>query len=284
MRSMTGFGRGQAAALGLLVEVELRTLNGRFLEVRVKGLSEYPGLLFRAEEKLRSAFHRGSVEATVRLTPLPGTSEKSVDLELARKYLADLRALQEELGLEEKPGLSHLLALGVFQEKRRDEEVLWAALESALSQAIEEAQASRAREGQALRDALLSECGEMKELLEKAEELAQEDQKIAEERLRKRLSDIAFLDPARVNTEISAFLARCDVREELDRLRAHTKRFWELLSEEGPVGKELEFLAQEMAREAGTLAAKAYGPELAELALRLRLGAERLREQVRNVE
>jgi len=277
---MTGFGRGQAAALGLLVEVELRTLNGRFLEVRVKGLSEYPGLLFRAEEKLRSAFHRGSVEATVRLTPLPGTSEKSVDLELARKYLADLRALQEELGLEEKPGLSHLLALGVFQEKRRDEEVLWAALESALSQAIEEAQASRAREGQALRDALLSECGEMKELLEKA----QEDQKIAEERLRKRLSDLAFLDPARVNTEISAFLARCDVREELDRLRAHTKRFWELLSREGPVGKELEFLTQEMAREAGTLAAKAYGPELAELALRLRLGAERLREQVRTVE
>jgi len=281
---MTGFGRGQATALGLLVEVELRTLNGRFLEVRVKGLSEYPGLLFRAEEKLRSAFHRGSVEATVRLPPLPGTSEKSVDLELARKYLADLRALQEELGLEEKPGLSHLLALGVFQEKRRDEEVLWAALESALSQAIEEAQASRAREGQALRDALLSECGEMKELLEKAEELAQEDQKIAEERLRKPLSDLAFLDPVRVNTEISAFLARCDVREELDRLRAHTKRFWELLSEEGPVGKELEFLAQEMAREAGTLAAKAYGPELAELALRRRLGAERLREQVRNVE
>ena len=284
MRSMTGFGRGQASASGLQVEVELRTLNGRFLEVRVKGLSDYPALLFRAEEKLRSAFHRGTVEATIRLTPLPGAAEKSVDLELARKYLADLRALQAELGLEEKPGLSHLLALGVFQEKRLAEEHLWPALESALSQAIEEAQAGRAREGQALREALLSECGEVKKLLEKAEELAQEDQKIAEERLRKRLSELASLDPARINAEISAFLARCDVREELDRLRAHATRFLELLALDGPVGKELEFLAQEMAREAGTLTAKAYGPKLAELALRLRLGAERLREQARNVE
>ena len=266
------------------MEVELRTLNGRFLEVRVKGLSDYPALLFRAEEKLRSAFHRGTVEATIRLTPLPGAAEKSADLELARKYLADLRVLQAELGLEEKPGLSHLLALGVFQEKRLAEEHLWPALESALSQAIEEAQAGRAREGQALREALLSECGEVKRLLEKAEELAQEDQKIAEERLRKRLSELASLDPARVNPEISAFLARCDVREELDRLHAHTTRFLELLALDGPGGKELEFLAQEMAREAGTLAAKAYGPKLAELALRLRLGAERLREQARNVE
>jgi len=281
---MTGFGRGQASASGLQVEVELRTLNGRFLEVRVKGLSDYPALLFRAEEKLRSAFHRGTVEATIRLTPLPGAAEKSADLELARKYLAELRALQAELGLEEKPGLSHLLALGVFQEKRLAEEHLWPALESALFQAIEEAQAGRAREGQALREALLSECGEVKKLLEKAEELAQEDQKIAEERLRTRLSELASLDPARVNAEISAFLARCDVREELDRLRAHATRFLELLALDGPVGKELEFLAQEMAREAGTLAAKAYGPKLAELALRLRLGAERLREQARNVE
>jgi uncharacterized protein (TIGR00255 family) len=281
---MTGFGRGQAQAHGFQVEVDLRTLNGRFLEIRVRGLSDCPLILHLVEEKLRTSFYRGTVEATFRLTPLPEIGEKKVDLDLAKKYLADLRALRCALNVEEKPGLSHLLALGVFREIRPEEEFLWPAVEEALAGAIAQVQAERAREGEALREALARELQALHELLTKAEILAEKDQKIAAERLRAKAKELETLDPGRLSAEIALLLGRIDVREELDRLQAHAQRWGELLSQDGSVGKELEFLAQEIAREAGTLAAKAYGPELASVALEMRLVAERLREQARNVE
>jgi uncharacterized protein (TIGR00255 family) len=281
---MTGFGRGQAQAHGFQVEVDLRTLNGRFLEIRVRGLSDCPLILHLVEEKLRTSFYRGTVEATFRLTPLPEIGEKKVDLDLAKKYLADLRALRCALNVEEKPGLSHLLALGVFREIRPEEEFLWPAVEEALAGAIAQVQAERAREGEALREVLARELQALHELLTKAEILAEKDQKIAAERLRAKAKELETLDPGRLSAEIALLLGRIDVREELDRLQAHAQRWGELLSQDGSVGKELEFLAQEIAREAGTLAAKAYGPELASVALEMRLVAERLREQARNVE
>jgi Uncharacterized stress-induced protein len=281
---MTGFGRGQAQAHGFQVEVDLRTLNGRFLEIRVRGLSDCPLILHLVEEKLRTSFYRGTVEATFRLTPIPEIGEKKVDLDLAKKYLADLRALRCALNVEEKPGLSHLLALGVFREIRPEEEFLWPAVEEALAGAIAQVQAERAREGEALREALARELQALHELLTKAEILAEKDQKIAAERLRAKAKELETLDPGRLSAEIALLLGRIDVREELDRLQAHAQRWGELLSQDGSVGKELEFLAQEIAREAGTLAAKAYGPELASVALEMRLVAERLREQARNVE
>ncbi|MCS7239695.1 MAG: DUF1732 domain-containing protein, partial [Candidatus Bipolaricaulota bacterium] len=187
-------------------------------------------------------------------------------------------------GVEEKPGLAHLLALGVFQESWPDEEALWPGVKAALEQAINAAQAERAREGEALRQALEREKQRLLDLLSQAETLATEDQKLAVERLKERIVEPASLDPARVNAEISLLLARSDMREELDRLHAHARRLAALLAQDGSIGKELEFLAQEIGREAGTLSAKAYGARLAQVALDMRLVAERIREQARNVE
>lgn len=284
MRSMTGFGRGQAQAPGFQVEVDLRTLNARFLEVRVRGLSDFPFLAHRTEEKLRQNFFRGTLEATIRLVPSAQASGKSLNLNLAHKYMEELRGLCRALKIRERPGLSHLLALGIFQETRPDEELLWPAVEEALAQAISMAQKERAKEGEALRQALLREKEALVELLGRAENLAQKEQEVAMERLKSRAKELENVDPARVQTEIALLLSRSDVREELDRLWAHIRKLDELIFREGPVGKELEFLAQEIGREAGTLAAKAYGPELSHVALALRLGADRLREQARNVE
>ncbi len=281
---MTGFGQGRALAPGYQVEVALRTFNGRFLEIRVRGLGDFPLLAYRAEEKLRTAFARGSLEASVRLTPLPEAGRKKLDGELAKAYWADLQALRAALGVEEKPGLTHLLALGIFQESRPAEEALWPAMEEALNQAVAEALAERAGEGEVLRQVLLREKEGLAELLARAERAAQEDRERAEERLRTRAQELAGMDPARLGAELALLLARNDVQEELDRLQAHLNRLGELFTQEGTVGKELEFLAQEMGREAGTLAAKAYGAELGQIALELRLAAERLREQARNVE
>lgn len=146
------------------------------------------------------------------------------------------------------------------------------------------AQDGRAREGAALQAAIAQEAQRIQELLRKAERLAAADQKAAEKRWRERLKDLAEFDPGRLTAELSALLARGDVREELDRLGAHASRLSQVLSQDGPIGKELGFLAQEIGREAGTLSAKAFGPKLSLVALELQLCAERLREQARNVE
>lgn len=281
---MTGFGLGQAQGPGFRVEVHLRSLNGRFLETRVRGLSDFPKLAHLVEEKLRQSFSRGTLEATVRFTPDPRFSPKVLDGERAKALYAELCRLAEELGLEEKPGLQHLLALDVFQERVLAEEEIWPALEEALLQAISAVQASRREEGEKLKEALAQEAQNLQGLLVRAESLAQEELASLRERLEERVRGLAGVDEARLAAEVALLAERSDVKEELDRLKAHVERIFQLLESPEPVGKELEFLAQEIGREATTLGAKARGPALAEVALGLKLGAERVREQARNVE
>ncbi|MCX7850248.1 DUF1732 domain-containing protein [Thermus sp.] len=281
---MTGFGRGQAQGPGFRVEVDLRSLNGRFLEVRVRGLADFPGLAHRAEERLRQAFARGTLEATVRLVPLPGFAPKVLDAALAQALYAELSRLSAALGLEERPALAHLLALNVFRDRVLEEEEVWPVLAEALDQAIAAVRAAREAEGARLREALLREAQNLQGLVARAEVLAQEELASLRARLEERVRGLAGVDEARLAAEVALLAERSDVREELDRLRAHVARLFPLLESGDPVGKELEFLAQEIGREAGTLGAKARGPALAEVALALKLGAERVREQARNVE
>lgn len=282
MRSMTGFGRGRAARNGYTVQADLRSLNNRFLEVRVRGLGDYPLLLQRCEERLREAFARGTLELHVHLE---GERPRRLALDAARQYLRDLLELRDALALDAPPTLDHLLALGVFEEQAPDEEALWPVVEEALVGAVGEVIAARRREGEALREALARELAALEGALAEAERLAPEALADARARIEARLAELgAEADPGRIAAELVLWAERGDVREELDRLRAHALRFRELLDGDEAVGRELEFLAQEMGREAGTLAAKARSAALAQVALALRLGVERIREQARNVE
>ncbi len=282
MRSMTGFGRGRAARNGYAVQADLRSLNNRFLEVRVRGLGDYPLLLQRCEDRLRGAFARGTLELHVRLE---GERPRRLALDAARQYLRDLLELRDALALDDPPTLDHLLALGVFEEQAPDEEALWPVVEEALAGAVGEVSAARRREGEALREALARELAALEGALAEAERLAPEALADARARIEARLAELgAEADPGRMAAELVLWAERGDLREELDRLRTHALRFRDLLDSEEPVGRELEFLAQEMGREAGTLAAKARSAALARVALALRLGVERIREQARNVE
>lgn len=266
------------------MEVDVRSLNGRFLDVRVRGLADFPGLAHRAEEKLRTAFRRGTVEATVRVSFAPGAAPVLFDRELAKAVYAELSGLAAELGLTEKPGLTHLLNLGIAQERRLPEEEFWPLLEKALEEAIARVSEARAGEGARLKEALLREAQALREGVARAEALAAEEMASFRERLTERVPGLSGVDEARLAAEIALLAERSDVREELDRLHAHVARLLELLEDPEPVGKELEFLAQEMGREAGTLGAKARGPGLSAAALALKLGAERVREQAHNIE
>jgi len=281
---MTGFGRAQAAHGGHSVQVDLRSLNHRFLEVRVRGLADLPLIAQRCEERLREAFARGSLDLHVRWEGVGGRP-KRLGLDAARRYLDDLAHLQEELGLDDRPTLAHLLSLGVFAEEAPEEEEMWPALAEALDGAIRAVTAARASEGENLRTVLAREADLLRTTVAEAECLAPKAIGEARERIAARTEELGIeADPARVAAELVLWAERSDVREELDRFRSHLARFTELLHSDLPMGREIEFLAQEMGREAGTLGAKARSAELAQVALGIRLAVERIREQARNVE
>jgi len=285
LRSMTGFGRGQAQGAGYTVQADLRSVNHRFLEVRVRGLSELPALAQRCEEILRGAFSRGTLELTVRWELAGEVRPRRLDLPAAKRLFEELETLRAELGILEDTGLSHLIQLGAFQELPPEEEALWPLLEDALRQAIAGVVSSRKAEGEKLTQVLLREAEVLEELVKRAREEAPAALAEAEARLRARLSQLdVSADPGRLEQELALWAERADVTEELDRLEAHVGRLRELVTEDEPVGRELEFLAQEIGREAGTLAAKARSVPLGQTALAIRLSAERVREQARNVE
>lgn len=283
MRSMTGFGRARASDGERSVQVDLRALNHRFLEVRVRGLGEFPLLSQRCEERLRQAFARGSLDLYVRWEA--GSRLKRLGLDAARQYLRDLARLQTELGLPDPPSLGHLLSLGVFSEEAPEEEEMWPVLAEALSGAIEALRAAREEEGVSLRDVLARELDLLRRGIAEAEHLAPHALDDARARISARIEELRVdTDAARIATELVLWAERSDVREELDRLQGHVGRFTELLDVRDAVGREMEFLAQEMGREAGTLSAKARSAALAQAAGRVRLAVDRIREQVRNVE
>jgi len=283
LRSMTGFGRARAALGPHAVQVDLRTLNHRFLEVRVRGLAEFPLLAQRCEERLREAFTRGSLDIYVRWEA--DSRPKRLGLDAARKYLHDLTQLQTELSLPDPPSLAHLLALGVFAEAAPEEEEIWPVLEQALAEVVAAVATAREKEGGALRIALAREADQLRAAVAEAERLAPLALDEARARIASRVEELKVeADPVRIATELILWAERSDVREELDRLKSHLVRLTELLAAEVPVGRELDFLAQEMGREAGTLSAKARSAGLAQVAGTIRLAVDRVREQARNVE
>ena len=283
MRSMTGFGRGRAEGEGFTVQVDVRSLNHRFLEVRVRGLSDMPALAVRCEEAVKTRFARGSFDVNVVLDFGGFRRPRAVNRAAAARLWEDLSLLARELGCPE-PTLDTVLSLGVVQEEVPDEEGIRPVLEAALDEALDGVEAFREREGAGLVEALRRETETLRGLLARAEAEVPRAEEEFTRRIRERLAELGTLDEARISLEVALWAERTDVREELDRLRSHLARLEELLDATGPVGRELEFLAQEVGREANTLAAKSRGVPLGEIALALRLCAERIREQARNVE
>ena len=282
---MTGFGRGQAQEAGYTVQADLRSVNHRYLEVRVRGLSELPALAQRCEAKLRGAFSRGVIELTVRWELAGEVRPRRLVLPAARRLMAELGELKAELGITEKVTISHLIELGAFQEEPPKEEGMWPALDRALEEAISQLAAARETEGARLREVLGREAKALTGLIDRAREEAPLALAQAEARLRARIAQLELeAEPGRLEQELALWAERADVTEELDRLTAHVARLEELLDEAGAVGRELEFLAQELGREASTLAAKARSVPLGQTALAIRLCADRIREQARNVE
>lgn len=290
--SMTGYGRAEARGARLAIVAEVRSLNHRFLEVSIK----IPRSLASHEAELRQLVQgrlaRGRVDLTVVARRVAGSAGVlRTDAALAAEYLRGARALAQALGLAMELPLADLLRLpGVVtvEEPEDHEEAECAVLvKDAAGQAVEELGRMRQAEGAALAadlgthlTSLDTWAGGMERLLPAA--LAR-----IQERLRARIRALleeAPADPGRIAQEAAMLAARSDVAEELARLVSHCGQFRILLAGGGAVGRQLDFLAQEMHREVNTVASKADDGEMVARVLEARTVVERIREQVQNVE
>jgi len=293
VRSMTGFGRGEASGESIAVTVEVRSVNHRHLDVALRLPRSLAALELDVRRLVQSRLERGRIDIAVQLTPLAGaaTQRVQVDAALAREYVARARALAMELGLDGAPNLAWLLEQpGVV--RLEDPEPIepaapWPLLAEALGRALDELVARRTAEGDRLAEALRTLHGELTTNVELVAVRAPATTARREDRLRERLRALlaeTAIDQSRIVTEAAVWADKSDVTEELARLRAHLAEFTLMLGKDGPVGRPLDFLIQELNREINTVASKADDLEMSQAALAAKGVLEKIREQVQNLE
>jgi len=285
-RSMTGFGTATVEDDGWRIEVTIRTVNHRYLSVRIRSLNDHPSLLPRVEERAKAVFARGEIGVwiTVERSASEGP-ECQFNRRLARDVLDELTSLSEELGLDVGPTLEDVSRAGGLQPIQIEDERLWPVLRQALDAAMESANESRDAEGHRLSEALAAHLDQLSASLAEVQTRVPEIIAAHRANLRERARQLELkVDPARLEAEIALLAERLDVQEELVRLDAHVARAREALQSTEPIGKELDFLSQEMLREVNTLGAKARDVEAGAHVVDMKLEIERFREQAQNVE
>ena len=290
MRSMTGYGSGRAALGEGQVVLDIRTVNHRFLDVRVRLPSRIQSRTPTVERVIRGRLERGRVDVTARFEgqTLP---QPTLDLDRARTVYAELAALRDALNPEEPLPLALLSSVpDLFVINRTiDEKELERALERAAAEACNAVMAMRDNEGEALAaelSARLVELGTGVEALKAAApELLESRRTRLRDRLEGLLADVdTELDPSRLEQEIAVLADRSDIAEELVRLDSHRDQMLELIeNSSAAVGKRIDFLLQEMAREANTIGSKVQDGTMTSHVIALKACIEQMREQAQNV-
>jgi uncharacterized protein (TIGR00255 family) len=288
---MTGFGRGETAGRGRTYTVEVQSVNHRFLEVRCRLPKRLAGLEPRVQRAVQQRFARGHFEMFVQEKDLDGrTRTLKVDLPLARQYAELLRALQQDLNLPGQVTLEMLAGqreLISVEESEESLDEVWAELEPALVAALDALATMRCQEGATLTQALRRHLDEIEDVLCRVGGRTSDLAAAHRNRLRERVTELLegrLPDPLRLEQEVALLAERGDVTEECDRLRSHITQFRETLDQAGPQGRRLDFLLQEMNREANTIGSKANDVEIQHAVIVIKEELERLREQVQNVE
>jgi uncharacterized protein (TIGR00255 family) len=284
--SMTAFARrGADTPVGALVW-ELRSVNHRYLEVAVRLPEELRAIETGVRELVASRLERGKVDATLRYQPSDTITGAALDTAAARQLLAAAREVEAlATGLSALSVSDVLRWPGVLKAPGLDSDALAGAALGLLGQALDELLATRTREGARLKTLLEERLQAIRNVLTGLHTLLPEIAKDHRARLEARLSEIrAQLDPARLEQEMVLYATRADVSEEADRLQTHVTEVSRVLAGKGQVGRRLDFLMQELNREANTLASKSVDTRQTNAAVELKVLIEQMREQVQNIE
>lgn len=291
LKSMTGFGRGEAPYGDGFIIVEVTTVNSRHLDVVVRGLREYGSLELKTRALVGEKLGRGSVHLNVAVRGAAPTAKRvRAEVELAREYLSEFERLRYALGLKGNFPMDALTSSEWFlvvEEEARDEEVftesIVAALEGALARVVE----MREAEGAKLAADLDERLQRVEKLVDDVAARAPEVTAAYRDKLAARVAELApnaAFDESRLEAEVALFAERSDVSEEIVRTRAHLRAFADAVAGGGRVGRRLDFLTIEMNRETNTVAAKAQDAHIASTVIGIKDLLEQIREQVQNVE
>jgi uncharacterized protein (TIGR00255 family) len=289
MRSMTGFGMGEAPLRQGRVTAEVRSLNHRFLELRIRLPPELVDHTFFVEQLCRERVGRGRYDVSVRID---GAALPPLELDVgrARALYAALGRLRDDLSPNAEVPLSMLAGFPglMVGAEAANAEPSRAALAQSLAAALDQLDQMRLAEGTALAAELIGRLEALRRLVdtlrEQAPSIVAAQERRLSERVARLLGGTEGLDPSRLAMEVALLADRCDITEELVRLSSHFGQFAVLTESVGPSGRKLDFLLQEMAREANTVGAKCQDASLSHLVVSLKAEVERLREQVQNIE
>ncbi len=289
---MTGYGKGTVNGDDFSVSVDLKTVNNRFLDIHLRVGNELSAIEPSIKRRISSRLSRGRVDVTV---SLERTSQVGYELNrpLISGYVSALKQLKDDFQIGGELDINVLARIPGALQPARDgiDDRMIAALNQAIDQALDELEKMRQQEGEALKKELRDRVQKIEALVPTIENAAAGLADAYRQRLQKRIAEllnrggqVVEIDPARLAQEVAYLADRSDVSEEMVRLRSHLTQFQEALDSQGETGKMLDFLLQELNREANTTLSKSTDLAIKEAGLAIKAEVEKLREQVQNVE
>ncbi|MEW6129279.1 MAG: YicC/YloC family endoribonuclease [Acidobacteriota bacterium] len=287
---MTGFGQGSASGESFKVRIDIRSVNNRFLDIHLRMPQELSSLEISLKKVIQAKLKRGRVEVTTSIEQMKNATFE-INKPLVAGYLAALAKMKSEFNLADEPSLELIAklqgALQVSQDSNELDETLVAGVIEALENALDSLTIMRASEGQELAKELNERLNRIESQIPVIEREAVRLPEIYRDRLMKRLQDglkSAQIDETRLAQEVVLLADRSDISEEIARLKSHVMQMREAIDAEDEIGKRLDFILQEMNREANTILSKSNDLAISDAAIVIKTEVEKLREQAQNVE
>lgn len=288
---MTGFGSTSVTLGGYHHRIEVKTVNSKFIDTKVRVPPDYQGLDIRIQKFVKERLSRGHVEVGVMRDFADADTPKTVvvNWDLADSYYKAFQSIKAKYGINQDASLAMVTnarEVITIQRGQTDIDKLWKSLEPVMGEVLESVIEMRESEGKSLAVDLAGRCNTIKEITNKIGKIAPGVVESYQKKLEEKIAQIQpqELDNSRLVQEVCYFADRCDVTEELIRLKSHTQQFLHFLDSDEPVGRKLDFLVQEMNREANTIGSKSTSAEIALLVVDLKSELEKVREQIQNVE
>ncbi len=290
IQSMTGYGKGEAGVGEYSASAEVRSVNSRYLEVSVKLPQSLSTREIDIREMIRQQISRGKLSVVVSLSSMHEEDETTVDPESVKRVVSLLKSLKKSARISAPIKLDHLLNFkdvfkGGANESANGND--WEAIRSAVNSALEQLKEARRTEGLSLKKDLSERITKLDNGLDEIEKLSRVHVEDEKSKLQRKVIEILNgkeIDPSRIELEIVLLADKLDITEEVVRFRTHNKFFSELLNGEDSNGRRLNFLLQEMNREANTMGSKSFDAEMSHLVVEIKEELEKIREQVQNLE
>ena len=286
--SMTGFGSADAQWESWSCQVEIRSVNQRFLDIRCRLPLGFQTLEADFKKQIKAACTRGKVDCSIRLEKGEGDEKLKLNHERAKIFNELLGEFEELSGRKVNVEARDLSSTNIIEENKSGEppEECEKVIRDSLAKAIEGLQEMKLREGQAMHDDIKTRLVSCEQIVNKIEELSQDEPGLYRERLQERLAQLqegTKINPERLEQEIALFADRLDITEEVVRFRTHLEHMDDILAQR-EVGKKAEFLMQELNREVNTIASKSNHAEISQSSVEIKSELEKVREQLQNIE